>query len=125
MNPLGSAAFYTARWLSIQLERGSLAWRIDEAWPPLYDNEVIYPQDLSDVVGLTADVKKFLKYNANKALMNLGYDPLFPAEDTNVSAAVLSALSPNGDEDHGFFSGSGSSHVMARAVSTEDDDWQF
>ena len=29
-------------------------------------------------MGLTEDVKKFLRYNGNKALMNLGYDPLFP-----------------------------------------------
>ncbi len=28
--------------------------------------------------GLTEDVKKFLHYNANKALMNLGYEPMFP-----------------------------------------------
>src|ERR1700712_2244467 len=39
----------------------------------LYDNEVEYTQDLYDEVGLTEDVKKFLRYNANKALMNLGY----------------------------------------------------
>ena len=44
----------------------------------LYDNEVEYTQDLYDEVGLTEDVKKFLRYNANKALMNLGYEALFP-----------------------------------------------
>jgi len=33
----------------------------------LYDNEVEYTQDLYDEVGLTEDVKKFLRYNANKA----------------------------------------------------------
>src|SRR5918998_2950680 len=44
----------------------------------LYDNEVEYTQDLYDGVGLTEDVKKFLRYNANKALMNLGYEALFP-----------------------------------------------
>ena len=44
----------------------------------LYDNEVQYTQDLYDGVGLTEDVKKFLHYNANKALMNLGYEAHVP-----------------------------------------------
>jgi ribonucleoside-diphosphate reductase beta chain len=91
----------------------------------LYENEVKYTADLYDGVGLTADVKKFLHYNANKALMNLGFDPLFPKEETNVNAAILSALSPNADENHDFFSGSGSSYVMAKTESTTDDDWDF
>ncbi len=91
----------------------------------LYDNEEQYTEDLYDGVGLTEDVKMFLRYNANKALMNLGYDPLFPKEATAVNPAILSALAPNADENHDFFSGSGSSYVIGKAVSTEDDDWDF
>lgn len=91
----------------------------------LYDNEVEYTQDLYDEVGLTEDVKKFLRYNANKALMNLGYEALFPRDETDVNPAILSALSPNADENHDFFSGSGSSYVIGKAVVTEDDDWDF
>jgi len=91
----------------------------------LYDNEVQYTQDLYDGVGLTEDVKKFLHYNANKALMNLGYEAMFPATVTDVNPAILSALSPNADENHDFFSGSGSSYVMGKAEATEDDDWDF
>jgi ribonucleoside-diphosphate reductase beta chain len=91
----------------------------------LYDNEVQYTQDLYDGVGLTEDVKRFLHYNANKALMNLGYEAMFPSTVTNVSPAILSALSPNADENHDFFSGSGSSYVIGKAVATEDEDWDF
>ena len=91
----------------------------------LYDNEVEYAQDLYDQVGLTEDVKKFLRYNANKALMNLGYEALFPKDETDVNPAILSALSPNADENHDFFSGSGSSYVIGKAVNTEDEDWDF
>ena len=91
----------------------------------LYDNEVEYTQDLYDGVGLTEDVKKFLRYNANKALMNLGYEALFPKDETDVNPAILSALSPNADENHDFFSGSGSSYVIGKAVNTEDEDWEF
>ena len=91
----------------------------------LYDNEVQYTRDLYDGVGLTEDVKKFLHYNANKALMNLGFEALFPSNITNVNPAILSALSPNADENHDFFSGSGSSYVIGKAVNTEDEDWDF
>ncbi|MGN7861282.1 class 1b ribonucleoside-diphosphate reductase subunit beta [Microbacterium sp. 22303] len=91
----------------------------------LYDNEVQYTQDLYDEVGLTEDVKRFLHYNANKALMNLGYEAMFPSTVTNVNPAILSALSPNADENHDFFSGSGSSYVIGKAEATEDEDWEF
>lgn len=91
----------------------------------LYDNEIQYTQDLYDGVGLTEDVKKFLHYNANKALMNLGYEAMFPSTVTDVNPAILSALSPNADENHDFFSGSGSSYVIGKAEATEDDDWDF
>ncbi|MEX6383722.1 class 1b ribonucleoside-diphosphate reductase subunit beta [Providencia hangzhouensis] len=91
----------------------------------LYENEVKYTQELYDTVGWSEDVKKFLHYNANKALMNLGYEDLFPDTVTDVSAAILSALSPDANENHDFFSGSGSSYIIGKAVSTEDDDWDF
>jgi ribonucleoside-diphosphate reductase beta chain len=91
----------------------------------LYENEVKYTHELYDEVGLSEDVKKFLHYNANKALMNLGYEPLFPKNVCDVSPAILSALSPNADENHDFFSGSGSSYVIGKAESTEDGDWDF
>ncbi|WP_347976123.1 class 1b ribonucleoside-diphosphate reductase subunit beta [Microbacterium sp. ProA8] len=91
----------------------------------LYDNEIQYTQDLYDGVGLTEDVKKFLHYNANKALMNLGYEAMFPSTVTDVNPAILSALSPNADENHDFFSGSGSSYVIGKAEATEDEDWDF
>lgn len=91
----------------------------------LYENEIKYTQDLYDSVGLTEDVKKFLHYNANKALMNLGFEAMFPATVTDVNPAILSSLSPNADENHDFFSGSGSSYVIGKAVVTEDEDWDF
>lgn len=91
----------------------------------LYANEVLYTHSLYDPVGLSGDVEKFLRYNANKALMNLGYPALFPSEACEVNPAILAALSPNADENHDFFSGSGSSYVMGKAEETDDDDWDF
>jgi len=91
----------------------------------LYDNEVKYTESLYDGVGLTEEVKKFLHYNANKALMNLGFEALFPESMTDVDPTIMAALAPNADENHDFFSGSGSSYVIGRAEATEDDDWAF
>ena len=91
----------------------------------LYENEIKYTADLYDSLGLTEDVKKFLHYNGNKALMNLGFDALFPKDQCDVNPAILSALSPNADENHDFFSGSGSSYVMGKHEATQDDDWDF
>lgn len=91
----------------------------------MYDNESKYTADLYDPMGLTEDVKAFLRYNGNKALMNLGFDALFPKETCRVNPAILSALSPNSDENHDFFSGSGSSYVIGKHESTEDEDWDF
>ncbi len=113
------------------MERVSEARREDikgaayELLHDLYDNEVKYTEDLYDAVGWTEDVKKFLHYNANKALMNLGFEALFPSSVTNVNPAILAALSPSADENHDFFSGSGSSYVIGKAVNTEDEDWEF
>ncbi|EKF19104.1 class 1b ribonucleoside-diphosphate reductase subunit beta [Nitratireductor pacificus] len=91
----------------------------------LYEIEARYTESLYDGVGLTEDVKHFLHYNANKALMNLGYEALFPDSVCQVNPAIMAALSPNADENHDFFSGSGSSYVIGKAVATEDEDWDF
>ena len=91
----------------------------------LYENENQYTEDIYDGLGWTEDVKRFLRYNANKALNNLGYEGLFPADETKVSPAILASLSPNADENHDFFSGSGSSYVIGRAEDTQDADWDF
>ena len=91
----------------------------------LYEIENRYTEMLYDPLGLTADVKAFLHYNANKALQNLGFESLFPDELCRVNPAIMAALSPNADENHDFFSGSGSSYVIGKAVATEDEDWNF
>ncbi|WP_394280722.1 class 1b ribonucleoside-diphosphate reductase subunit beta [Corynebacterium sp.] len=91
----------------------------------LYENETQYTEDIYDPIGWTEDVKRFLRYNANKALNNLGYEGLFPSDETKVSPAILASLSPNADENHDFFSGSGSSYVIGKAEDTTDDDWDF
>lgn len=92
----------------------------------LYENEVKYTHDIYDSLGrgISEDVLMFLRYNANKALMNLGYDPLFPSDQTQVSPAVMTSLTLD-SENHDFFSGSGSSYAVGKAEATDDEDWEF
>lgn len=106
-------------------KRGELRDYTYDLLNELYDNEVEYTRSLYEPVGLTQDGEKFLRYNGNKALMNLGYPALFPQEICDVNPSILAALSPNADENHDFFSGSGSSYVMGKSVETDDDDWDF
>lgn len=87
----------------------------------LYQNEVRYTQDLYDEHGLTEDVKIFLRYNANKALMNLGLDPLFPKEEVN--PVILNGMSLE-TVAHDFFSTTGN-YSMGEVEATEDEDWDF
>ena len=91
----------------------------------LYENECDYTAELYDDLGLSEQVRTFLRYNGNKALNNLGYENLFSVADTQVAPEIMSQLSPNADENHDFFSGSGSSYVIGKAEDTTDDDWSF
>ena len=91
----------------------------------LYELEMQYSGALYDPLGLMDDVAVFVRYNANKALMNLGYPARFAPEETEVKAEILAALAPGADENHDFFSGSGSSYVIGTAEETSDEDWEF
>ncbi|COW46266.1 ribonucleoside-diphosphate reductase subunit beta [Mycobacterium tuberculosis] len=67
----------------------------------------------------------YRRYNANKALANLGYQPAFDRDTCQVNPAVRAALDPGAGENHDFFSGSGSSYVMGTHQPTTDTDWDF
>lgn len=91
----------------------------------LYELELQYSGELYEPLGLMDDVAVFVRYNANKALMNLGYPARFAPEETEVNPEILAALAPGADENHDFFSGSGSSYIIGKAEDTSDDDWDF
>jgi ribonucleoside-diphosphate reductase beta chain len=88
----------------------------------LYANEIRYTQDLYDGLGLTEDVKVFLRYNANRALMNLGFNPLFEKEQVN--PVIMNQLDLS-SETHDFFSGAGSSYQLGTTEAIQDDDFDF
>lgn len=91
----------------------------------LMENEIKYTESLYDGLGLTEYVKPYLKYNANKALNNLGFEGIYSPEESQVVSSIMSALNPGADENHDFFSGNGSSYIMGEVESTTDEDWDF
>jgi len=67
----------------------------------LYENELKYTEEVYTEVGLTAEVKEYVRYNANKALMNLGFESIF--EIKQVNPIVLNGLNTETTQ-HDFFS---------------------
>lgn len=88
----------------------------------LYENELEYTEDLYDQVGLSHDVKKFIRYNANKALMNLGFEAYFEEEEIN--PIVLNGLNTK-TKSHDFFSMKGNGYKKATVEPLKDDDFYF
>ncbi|ALC81140.1 MULTISPECIES: class 1b ribonucleoside-diphosphate reductase subunit beta [Bacillus] len=88
----------------------------------LYQNELAYTEDIYDQVELSHDVKKFIRYNANKALMNLGFDPYF--EDEEINPIVLNGLNTK-TKSHDFFSMKGNGYKKATVEPIKDEDFYF
>lgn len=88
----------------------------------LIDLEKAYLRELYEGFGIAEDAIRFSIYNAGKFLQNLGYDSPFSEEETKISPEVLAQLSARADENHDFFSGSGSSYIMGLSEETVDDD---
>lgn len=88
----------------------------------LYENEENYTRELYDPVGWTDEVMTFLRYNANKALMNLGQDPLFPDTANDVNPIVMNGIS-TGTSNHDFFSQVGNGYLLGTVEAMQDDDY--
>ncbi|MCI5762503.1 MAG: ribonucleotide-diphosphate reductase subunit beta, partial [Ligilactobacillus agilis] len=99
------------------------AWIYDLLYD-LYENEEKYTASLYDQVGWTDDVLVFLRYNANKALMNLGLDPLFPDTAEDVNPVVMNGISTS-TSNHDFFSQVGNGYLLGNVEAMEDKDYLF
>ncbi|MDP9675366.1 ribonucleoside-diphosphate reductase beta chain [Paenibacillus jamilae] len=89
----------------------------------LYKNEAEYTDELYAVIGLEEEVKKYVRYNANRALQNLGFDNYFPVEDIN--PIVQNGISTN-TKQHDFFSKKGNGYVRTTNIERMTDaDFKF
>ncbi|MHA7611707.1 class 1b ribonucleoside-diphosphate reductase subunit beta [Weissella viridescens] len=90
----------------------------------LYSNEEKYTHELYDEVGWTDSVLTFLRYNANKALMNLGQNPLFPDGAEDVNSVVMNGISTT-TSNHDFFSQVGNGYRLGEIEVMSDDDYNY
>lgn len=97
-------------------ERGTLMVK-------LYENELEYTHDVYAQIGLTEEVQAFVRYNANKAAMNLGFHGMFQPEEIN--PIVENGLKTD-TKNHDFFSVKGNGYVKAMNVEPiQDADFVF
>lgn len=91
----------------------------------LMENEKAYTKDIYAQIGWSDDVLTYVRYNANKALQNLGFEGLY--EDgiaENVNPIVLNGISSE-TSNHDFFSQVGNGYLMGEAEEMEEDDYDF
>lgn len=88
----------------------------------LYQNEVKYTEEIYSDVGLSSEVKKYIRYNANKALMNLGLEKMF--EDEAVDPIVMNGIRTD-SVTHDFFSQKGNSYTIAKVKPITDETFTF
>ncbi|MFC6331431.1 class 1b ribonucleoside-diphosphate reductase subunit beta [Paenibacillus septentrionalis] len=106
-----------------QEEQEKLAQEVLDLLLELYENEVIYTDELYSPLGLEEEVKAYVRYNANKALMNLGLEPHFPEEPIN--PIVFNGISTH-TKQHDFFSKKGNGYIRTLNVEPlTDDDFVF
>ena len=88
----------------------------------LYHNEMSYTNDLYAETGLSPDVKSYVRYNANKALMNVGFEVMFPEEEVN--PIVMNGIRNEGST-YDFFSQKGSTYAVAKVAPITDETFRF
>lgn len=103
-------------------EQEKLKFEIVNLLYDLYQNEEKYTHELYDELGWTEDVGIFLRYNANKALMNLGFEPLFEETVTDVNPVVMNGISTS-TSNHDFFSQVGNGYLLGSVEAMGDDDY--
>ncbi|MCS7193455.1 MAG: class 1b ribonucleoside-diphosphate reductase subunit beta [Meiothermus sp.] len=82
--------------------------------------EARYTQALYAPIGLEEAVRTFSRYNADKALMNLGLEPFFGVEAEEVNPVVLAGLRTE-TKNHDFFSTKGNGYIKTTRVEPLSD----
>ena len=95
---------------------------LDELLNQLYQEQAALVETVYDPVDLSHDVKVFVRYNANKALMNLGFDPVFPQEEVN--PVVINGLNTE-TKTMDNFSMKGNGYQKMKSEMLKDSDFYF
>jgi len=106
-----------------EVEQAEASRELQELLQQLHANELAYTEELYTELGLTEEVNRFVRYNANKAMMNLGLEPVFEEEEVN--PIVLNGISTH-TKQHDFFSKKGNGYVRTIHIEPlRDEDFIF
>lgn len=101
-------------------EKKMLKDKVYSIFNSLMENEIEYTNNIYKESGLEKEVIDFLKYNANRALENLGFESLYEVGEIN--PIVLNGLSTE-TKTHDFFSTKGNGYQKGVYEELEDEDF--
>ena len=91
----------------------------------LYSIERKYTADIYGQIGLIDPVKKFVKYNADKAMMNLGFETFYNVTEDQINPIVINGMRTD-TKNHDFFSTKGNGYIKTTSVEPlRDEDFIF
>ncbi len=103
------------------IEKENVKDEIMKLFYDLYENESKFTDEIYADIELTSEVKEYIKYNGNRALMNLGLDEEFEVKEVN--PIVLNGLNVETTQ-HDFFSKKSTNYEKTlEVVHLNDDDW--
>lgn len=118
---VGNLAIELYEQFSSEKQKELYDWLI-EYLDAIYKEEVELIEFIYDPVELSHDVKIFVRYNANKAMMNLGFEPYFEYEEVN--PVVLNGLNTE-TKTMDNFSMKGNGYQKMKSESLKDSDFFF
>lgn len=104
------------------IEKESVKEEMMKLFYELYENECKFTDEIYSDIELTSEVKEYIKYNGNRALMNLGFEEEFEVKEVN--PIVLNGLNVETTQ-HDFFSKKSTNYEKTlEVVHLSDDDWE-
>lgn len=100
------------------------AW-MDDLLADLLENEFAFTEVVYAPIQMVEDVKQFVRYNANKAMNNMGFAAIFNhAAIEDINPIVMNGISTE-TANHDFFSQVGAGYLMGNAEAMSDEDYDF
>lgn len=105
-----------------EYDKEQVDFEANELLHSLIENEITYTHEIYGEIGLAHEVIDFVKYNANKALMNLGKEAIF--QNITINPIVETGLDTE-TKTHDFFSVKGNGYIKANIEDLQDEDFDF
>ncbi len=101
-------------------EREQLEIEVYDLLVKLHEIEKDYTKELYGPINLEDEVMRYVEYNADKALMNLGLNPYFNIEEADVNPIVINGINTE-TKNHDFFSTKGNGYIKTTNTEEIDD----